>query len=71
VAPERIESLYIFEELNVFIWFILLIRMDVQNMSKEERFALFYGIMLGDGCLSLVYGKKKYSQKNTEQQEES
>ncbi|PIN78002.1 hypothetical protein COV15_00675 [Candidatus Woesearchaeota archaeon CG10_big_fil_rev_8_21_14_0_10_34_12] len=26
----------------------------------NRNFALLYGIMLGDGCLSLVYGKKKY-----------
>lgn len=26
----------------------------------NRNFALLYGIMLGDGCLSLVYGRKKY-----------
>ena len=26
----------------------------------DKDFALFYGIMLGDGCLSLVYGRKKF-----------
>jgi len=33
---------------------------DIKNLNYEERFALFYGIMLGDGCLSLVSGKKKF-----------
>ena len=30
------------------------------NSMVDKDFALFYGIMLGDGCLSLVYGKKKF-----------
>ena len=29
-------------------------------LKINRNFALLYGIMLGDGCLSLVYGKKKY-----------
>lgn len=33
---------------------------DIKNLNYDERFALFYGIMLGDGCLSLVKGKKKF-----------
>ncbi len=30
------------------------------EFSIDNDFALFYGIMLGDGCLSLVKGKKKF-----------
>ena len=33
---------------------------DIRSLNYDERFALFYGIMLGDGCLSLVRGKKKF-----------
>ena len=33
---------------------------DVRNLNYEEKFALLYGIMLGDGCLSLVEGRKKF-----------
>lgn len=33
---------------------------DIKSLNYEEKFALFYGIMLGDGCLSLVKGKKKF-----------
>lgn len=29
-------------------------------VNLNRNFAIFYGIMLGDGCLSLVYGKKKF-----------
>lgn len=29
-------------------------------LKLNRNFALLYGIMLGDGCLSLVYGKKKF-----------
>jgi hypothetical protein len=29
-------------------------------LKLNKNFALLYGIMLGDGCLSLVYGRKKY-----------
>ncbi len=29
-------------------------------LQINRNFALLYGIMLGDGCLSLVYGKKKF-----------
>jgi hypothetical protein len=29
-------------------------------LEVNRNFALLYGIMLGDGCLSLIYGKKKY-----------
>ena len=30
------------------------------NFEVDKDFALLYGIMLGDGCLSLVNGKKKF-----------
>ncbi len=30
------------------------------TLKLNRKFAILYGIMLGDGCLSLVYGKKKY-----------
>ena len=30
------------------------------EFKLNRNFALLYGVMLGDGCLSLVYGKKKY-----------
>jgi len=33
---------------------------DLGDLNYDERFALFYGIMLGDGCLSLVNNKKKF-----------
>jgi len=33
---------------------------NIKNLNYEEKFALLYGIMLGDGCLSLVKGKKKF-----------
>ncbi len=29
-------------------------------MKVDKNIALLYGIMLGDGCLSLVYGRKKF-----------
>ena len=29
-------------------------------LKLNKKFALLYGIMLGDGCLSLVYGRKKF-----------
>ncbi len=29
-------------------------------LKLSRNFALLYGIMLGDGCLSLVYGKRKF-----------
>ena len=29
-------------------------------LKFTKNFALLYGIMLGDGCLSLVYGKRKF-----------
>ena len=29
-------------------------------LKLTRNFAILYGIMLGDGCLSLVYGRKKY-----------
>lgn len=32
---------------------------NVQDLNYDEKFALLYGIMLGDGCLSLVNGKTK------------
>lgn len=33
---------------------------DIANLNSKEKFALLYGIMLGDGCLSLVNGKSKF-----------
>lgn len=30
------------------------------SLKLTKNFALLYGVMLGDGCLSLVYGKKKF-----------
>lgn len=33
---------------------------DIKSLSVDEKFALLYGIMLGDGCLSLVNNKKKF-----------
>lgn len=30
------------------------------SLKLTRDFAVLYGIMLGDGCLSLVYGKKKF-----------
>ncbi|MAG39629.1 hypothetical protein CMI41_01535 [Candidatus Pacearchaeota archaeon] len=33
--------------------------MNINSLSKEEKFALFYGILLGDGCLSHYFGKDK------------
>lgn len=33
---------------------------NISNLTHDEKFALFYGIMLGDGCLSLVNNKKKF-----------
>lgn len=30
------------------------------TLKLTKNFAILYGIMLGDGCLSLVYGKKKF-----------
>ncbi|MCX6750467.1 MAG: hypothetical protein NTZ83_03345, partial [Candidatus Pacearchaeota archaeon] len=33
---------------------------DIRSLNYYQRFALFYGIMFGDGCLSLVSGKKKF-----------
>lgn len=30
------------------------------KMNSGQKFALLYGIMLGDGCLSLVNGRKKF-----------
>ena len=30
------------------------------SFDVDEDLALLYGIMLGDGCLSLVSGKKKF-----------
>lgn len=32
----------------------------VKSLNEDEKFALLVGILLGDGCLSLVKGKKKY-----------
>jgi hypothetical protein len=29
-------------------------------LKLSRNFALLYGVMLGDGCLSLVYGRKKF-----------
>ncbi len=29
-------------------------------LKLNKNFAILYGIMLGDGCLSLVYGRKKF-----------
>ena len=31
----------------------------IMTLKVNRNFALLYGIMLGDGCLSLIYGKKK------------
>lgn len=31
---------------------------EVTNLTVEEKFALFYGVMLGDGCLSLYKNKE-------------
>ncbi len=33
---------------------------NVNSLNSNEKFALLYGIMLGDGCLSLVNGNKKF-----------
>jgi hypothetical protein len=33
---------------------------ELRDLNYDEKFALFYGIMLGDGCLSLVGGNKKF-----------
>jgi hypothetical protein len=33
---------------------------DIRSLNHKEKFALLYGIMLGDGCLSLVNGKSKF-----------
>ena len=33
---------------------------NLKDMNKDQKFALLYGIMLGDGCLSLVHGRKKF-----------
>lgn len=33
---------------------------DITTLNHKEKFALFYGIMRGDGCLSLVDGNKKF-----------
>mgnify|MGYP001594995883 CR=1 FL=1 len=30
------------------------------SLKLNKNFAILYGIMLGDGCLSLVYGRKKF-----------
>ncbi|MFW6026985.1 MAG: LAGLIDADG family homing endonuclease [Candidatus Woesearchaeota archaeon] len=32
---------------------------DLESMRLEEKFALLFGIMLGDGCLSHYFGKKR------------
>ena len=32
---------------------------DINNLDQDEKFALLFGIMAGDGCLSLVKGKKQ------------
>lgn len=34
--------------------------MILMTLKLTKNFAILYGIMLGDGCLSLVYGKKKF-----------
>ena len=37
---------------------------NIKNLNDEEKFALFYGIMLGDGCLSQYkskYGSNGYA----------
>lgn len=33
---------------------------NLENLNEEEKFALLFGIMAGDGCLSLVKGKNKF-----------
>ena len=40
--------------------FILNPPYNLMSLKVNRNFALLYGIMLGDGCLSLVYGKKKF-----------
>lgn len=32
----------------------------IESLNDEEKFALLFGILSGDGCLSLVNGKKKF-----------
>jgi len=44
-------SVKVFKPLNTFFFMVLEI---------NRNFALLYGIMMGDGCLSLVYGRKKF-----------
>lgn len=34
--------------------------LSLESMNDEEKFALLCGIIMGDGCLSLVNGKKKF-----------
>jgi hypothetical protein len=31
---------------------------NVNSLTNEEKFALFYGIMMGDGCLSYCIQKR-------------
>ena len=33
---------------------------NLEDLNEEEKFALLFGIMAGDGCLSLVKGRKKF-----------
>ena len=35
-----------------------MVSFNLNSLNDEEKFALFYGIMLGDGCLS-YYGTKE------------
>jgi hypothetical protein len=39
---------------------------DVNLLNEEQRFALLFGILLGDGCLScyLIKNKKKSDSNN-------
>ncbi len=32
----------------------------IESLNEDEKFALLFGIMAGDGCLSLVNGRKKF-----------
>lgn len=40
--------------------FKLIILFYFMALKLNRNFALLYGVMLGDGCLSLVYGRKKF-----------
>jgi len=33
---------------------------NINSLNEDEKFALLFGILAGDGCLSLVKGRLKF-----------